>query len=101
MYGGRFCHTRVFLGPVEDGWKKMPAWLNVSVGHGAHGMVSAHPGPDAYRRWFLAPDINLRALPVKGKFLRTAFFLLDHIKVPLPALEVTGRGVVRGHWVYF
>ncbi len=78
-----------------------PAWLNVAVGHGAYGMLNGNDHPDAYRRWFLAPDLALARLPVKGRGWRTVLFLLDHIKVPLPALEVTGRGRVRGHWLYF
>lgn len=89
---------------------KLPKWLNLALGYGAEGMISAFPpeGPEAIgtqflrqRRFFLAPDIDLTRIPTKSKVLRTALFVLNSIKLPTPALEMNGSGGIQGHWLYF
>ncbi|MBK8581429.1 MAG: DUF2279 domain-containing protein [Flavobacteriales bacterium] len=87
--------------PNSFGWKGMPTWLNFAVGLGADGMLHADGDPGAYRQWYLAPDIAFSRIPTKSKFLRTAFFLLDALKMPAPTLELHGNGGLRGHWLYF
>lgn len=82
------------------GWRSMPTWLDLALGHGAYGMRSA-TGPGAYRRFFLSPDIALTRIRMDRKWLRSALFVLSHVKVPLPALELDGRGRWKGHWLYF
>jgi hypothetical protein len=78
-----------------------PSWLGLAVGYGAEGMVSAEPPPgDAeaaarYRQFYLSPDIDLTRLPVRSKVLRTALFVLNGIKFPLPGVEFTSTGDVR------
>jgi len=86
--------------------KSLPSWLNVAVGYGAEGLISAHPetqgpGDPAYRRLFLSPDIDLTRIRSRSKAVRTLLFLANSLKVPLPALEWRSDGVVRGHWLYF
>ncbi|HUC82621.1 MAG TPA: DUF2279 domain-containing protein [Flavisolibacter sp.] len=81
---------------------KLPAWLNVAAGYGAEGMwggfenkafdkngVKVFDRTDVSRRrqWYLAPDIDLTKIRTKSKALRTVFFALNSLKVPLPALE--------------
>jgi hypothetical protein len=86
-----------------------PQWLNLAVGYGATGMTTAFPvpridgspDPDRYRRFYLSPDIDLTRIPARSKALRTLFFVLNSIKLPAPALEITGRGELRGHWIQF
>ena len=68
---------------------------------GAEGMLGAEAGPDSYRQWYLAPDVSFSRIPVRGKALRTLFFLLDAVKLPAPAVEYRGQGVWRGHWLGF
>lgn len=83
---------------------RLPRWLNVAVGYGAEGMVSAHapPGGDGrYRQFYLSPDVDLTRIRTRSKFLRTTLFLLNGFKFPLPALELQEGGRLRGHWVYF
>lgn len=89
---------------------RMPPWLNLAVGHGASGMVTAAPPThdmpvymqlERHRRLFLSPDLDLARLPVRGKGWRTVLFVLNSIKVPLPALEYQGRGRWRAHALYF
>jgi hypothetical protein len=83
------------------GWRSMPCWLNLAVGMGAEGMLGAEAGPDSYRQWYLAPDVSFSRIPVRGKALRTLFFLLDAVKLPAPAVEYRGQGEWRGHWLGF
>lgn len=83
------------------GARSLPPWLNVAVGYGAENMVSARNSPGQYRQFFLAPDLSLERIPTKSKLLHTVLFVLDCVKVPLPALEYGSNGVLRGHWLYF
>lgn len=82
------------------GCEGLPSWLNLAMGYGAEGMLSAHD-PAARRQFYFAPDIALSRIPVKSKLWRTVFFVLDRVKVPLPTLEVREGGTVKGHWLYF
>lgn len=87
----------------------LPPWLSVAVGYGADGMLSAFPrgpGPDGFsdqrsRRFFLSPDIDLTRIKTGSKVLRTVFFVLNGIKVPLPAVEFRSNGPMRLHGLYF
>ncbi len=88
---------------------RLPAWLNVAVGLGATGMVTAGAplpgdplahGLHRHRRLFIAPDVDLTRIRTRSKVLRTALFVLNSIKVPAPALEY-GGGRLHGHWAYF
>lgn len=95
-----------------DGW---PAWLNVSAGYSADGMFGARSNiaRDANgtivfdrsdiprrRQWFLSPDINFSKIHTNSKGVKVLLFLLDAVKVPAPALELSG-GKLKGHWIYF
>ncbi|HRH38056.1 MAG TPA: DUF2279 domain-containing protein [Flavobacteriales bacterium] len=91
-----------------SGSKTVPAWLNIAVGYGAEGMVSADPresaavtGMQPYRQFYLSPDIDLTKLKCRSKLGRTLLFLLNNIKIPAPALEIRSTGRVVGHWLYF
>ncbi len=88
----------------------LPAWLNISVGYGAGGMLGGRSNVwsdeehiydyshvKRIRRFYLSPDIDLTRIPVKNKVLKTAFFLLSSIKIPAPALEWSnGKMIVQG-----
>lgn len=87
--------------PHAFGAKGIPAWLGVAVGYGGEGMLNADPRPGQYRQFYLSLDVDLERLPVKGKFWRTVLFTLNCVKVPMPALELDGRGRSRGHALYF
>ena len=88
---------------------KIPAWLNVAVGYGGENMLSAFPNPmgtrdgdqSHFRQFFLSPDIDLTRIKVRSKLLRTVLFVLNGIKVPLPALEIRSNGRVLAHGLYF
>ncbi|MDQ3291688.1 MAG: YfiM family protein [Bacteroidota bacterium] len=92
-----------FLAPTS----RYPKWLNVAVGYGTEEMVFNDPdtnkqaGFRAYRQFYLAPDINLTAIKTQNKFLKTAFFILDMVHLPLPALEFNGRQKFKFNPLYF
>jgi hypothetical protein len=86
---------------------KFPGWLSVSFGYSAKGMVYADPttnrqfGYTSYRQYFISPDINFRKLKVKNKVVRTVFYLIDLIHLPLPALEYNSKNHFVLHGLYF
>jgi hypothetical protein len=102
------------------GWDKWPAWLNLAAGYGADGMLwntyrdefgdirplylesKGNPNPPTYQRQFyLAPDIDLRKIPVKNKALKTVFKALNFIKFPMPTYEINAQGANQFHWLFF
>ncbi|MBK8612307.1 MAG: DUF2279 domain-containing protein [Flavobacteriales bacterium] len=97
------------VNPSSFAHRKGPwSWLNVAFGYGADGMVHATPTPEdlalygaPFRQYYLSLDIDLERIPTRSKALRTAFFLLNCIKVPSPTLEYQSNGQWVGHWLYF
>ncbi|MEI6947727.1 DUF2279 domain-containing protein [Paraflavisolibacter sp. H34] len=93
----------------------LPRWLNLAAGYGAENMFGGYQNraidkngtvifdrPDLrrYRQWYLAPDLDLTQIKTRSKVLKTAFFMLNCIKVPAPALEFS-KGKLRGRLVQF
>ncbi len=87
----------------------VPPWLNLAIGYGIDGLISAHPmepipgvfGYDRTRQFYVSPDIDLTRIKVGSRFLRTIFFILNGVKIPAPAIEFRSNGKVTGHWLYF
>lgn len=91
----------------------LPSWLNVAPGYGAYGMLSAQTNPyytsdgsviptiEKYRSYYLSLDIDLEKIKTDSKFLKSVFFFLNMIKVPLPTLEVNSLGKTKFHVFYF
>lgn len=108
-YNGMTIWLTALPGPLFR-TERIPSWLGVSFGAGGEGMLTASPPspgdapsawPQRYRRFFLAPDIDLTRIRTRSKVLRTAFTVLSIVKVPAPALEFRGNGRVVAHWFYF
>ena len=50
-----------------------------------------------YRQWYLAPDVDLTRIRTRSSFLRTVFSMINVIKFPAPALELSqGKLRLRG-----
>jgi hypothetical protein len=93
----------------------VPNWLNIAIGHGARSMLGGRENrwednsgaltdrSDIlrYRRFFLSLDVDLSRIPVRNRFLRSAMSVINIVKIPAPALEIDGRGRIRGHLLYF
>ncbi|MEQ1732180.1 MAG: DUF2279 domain-containing protein [Bacteroidia bacterium] len=80
----------------------LPAYLGVSVGYKATGMLGAHNN-DAFstqyyrtQRYYLSLDIDVSKLKTKHKWLNKTLNVISFIKIPLPALSIDNKGVWRG-----
>ncbi len=94
---------------------KLPAWLNISVGYGAEGMLGGFENRwidkdgnevtrydvQRLRQFYFAPDIDLTKIKTKSKFLRSAFFLVNMIKIPSPTISWDSKGTCRVYAFYF
>lgn len=107
--------------PGRAAW--LPRWLNLAVGMGADNLFAGRgyawqgnlncTGPDcdvyqldpaAYprtRQFYLSFDADLTRLGLRNRFLRLLAGALNIIKIPAPALELTDRGKLRFHPLYF
>lgn len=80
----------------------IPRWINISLGYSAEGMYGGRTNKwtnkegmvfdythiKRKRKFYLSPDIDLTRIPVKSRFLKSIFFVLNAIKIPAPALEL-------------
>lgn len=98
--------------PFNYSTKKHPlSWLAISIGHGinhqlygngdiyfeanSNGSASFIP----YRQLFLSLDIDFENIQTDKKWLKTAFRVLNFVKIPLPTLELS-QGQFKGHLIY-
>lgn len=92
-----------------------PRWLNIAVGYGAEGLLSARGNAwvndegktmnythiRRTRRVYLSPDIDFTKIPTRRKGIKVLLQVLNVIKVPAPALEVNGAGQLKLHALKF
>lgn len=90
-----------------DKFVRFPKWLNLAVGYGAEGMVYARDEQNIeaqigrpYRQYYLAVDIDLRAIRTRSKFLRGMIEVVSLVRLPAPALQFSEKGV-RAYAFYF
>lgn len=79
-----------------------PDWLNISIGHGVENIDEAawlpeRTGAQRATQLYLAPDLDLSGLPIKGKVWEIVSTVLSHVRIPLPALQITPR--VKWWWL--
>ncbi len=85
---------------------RFPQWLNLAVGYGATGMVygrdfqNQSAGYTSRRQLYISPDIDLSHVKSRSKAIRTALCIINLIKLPAPALEISS-GRCRWHWLMF
>lgn len=91
---------------------KFPKWLALSAGYSVeeklHGFdnIYVYDSFDqtiefkARRQFLLSLDIDLTRIPVKKPWLKTAFNVLNHLKIPFPTIEYSKSGF-RFHPIYF
>jgi hypothetical protein len=86
---------------------RYPKWLNLALGYGADNMVFGSPeanhqaGFHPYRQYYLALDFSFRHIKTRHKILKTAFWVLDMVHLPAPAVEYNRREGLRLHPIYF
>jgi hypothetical protein len=89
-----------------DKFMPFPKWLNIAVGYGADGMVSARDnqnreaGYNPIRQYYFALDFDLTAIRTRSKAVKTLIFLANMIRLPAPAIEFSPNGT-RFYSFYF
>ncbi len=85
---------------------KFPDWLQFSLGYSGDQMIYGNPqenlenGYISKRQWLLSLDMNLSKIEVEQKWLKIMFNIINRVKIPFPAVEWNGKGVVL-HPLYF
>ena len=114
-YNSQTYWASVNIASFLAGNSNFPKWLNIALGYGSDGMMGARSNSwkDAEgqlhdytniartRRFYLSPDVDLIRIKTKSKFLRSAFFILNIIKIPAPAIELNSSGKLTGHAIKF
>ena len=98
--------------------QKHVKWLGIALGYGAGGMfggfdnkwISINAANDTtfhnrndvvrYRRFLIAPDIDLEKIPVKKPGWKLVLGILNYFKFPSPALEFNTKGEIILHPIY-
>jgi uncharacterized protein YfiM (DUF2279 family) len=93
----------------------LPPWLNIAVGYGAKGLYGGFENfavdktgavvfdrrdVERLRQWYLSPDIDFTRIKTNNKGMRTALHIINMLKVPAPAMELTS-GRLKFRWFYF
>jgi len=114
-YNGQTFWWSLNLRSVFKHQEFLPKWLNVAGGYGAYGMLSAENNPriydrenntylppvERYRSYYVSLDIDFDQIPTRSKFLKSTFFFLNMLKVPLPTFEVNTLGERKFHPFFF
>jgi len=93
----------------------VPAWLNLAIGYSADGIFGGRTNQwtdkqgnsfnrndiPRVRRFYLSPDLDLTKIKTKRRFLRSAFFILNMVKIPAPAIEYNTKGKLKLHVLLF
>lgn len=89
---------------------KIPKWLNVALGYGAEGMISANgenftpiltPKQDKFRQFYLSLDVDLSKINTKSHFLKTIFSVFNMVKIPAPTVLYSPERGFKLHAFYF
>ena len=89
-----------------DKFMPFPKWLNLAVGYGANGMVSADDqqnralGYTPIRQYYLALDFDLTAIHTRSKAVKTLIFIANMVRLPAPAIEFSPHST-RFYAFYF
>ena len=107
-------HTYWLSGNLKSmtGSTSLPAWLCVSLGYSANGMLGEYDNPERYRgellpelkryrQWLLSLDVDFSKIPTRKKWLKTVFKTIHGIKVPFSALEYSNVHGLSFRPVYF
>lgn len=92
-----------------------PQWLNLALGYSGEGMIAARNSQiveiqnnnTTYylkakheRQFLFSIDIDFRKIPVKNKYLKNFFGVINILKIPAPAIEFNKYGN-KLHILYF
>ena len=112
-YNGQTFWFSLNLRSIFKNKEKLPAWLNIAPGYGAYGMLAGEVNPlyasdhtllppiERYRSYYIGLDIDFDKIKTNSKLLRSVFFFLNLIKLPLPAVEFNTLGEQKFHPFYY
>lgn len=89
-----------------DRFMGFPKWMNIAVGYGAEEMIYARDGQNVaaglnpFRQYYLALDFDVASIKTRSRVLKTIFYLVNTVRLPGPALEISSRGS-KFHPFYF
>ncbi len=92
-----------------------PPWLNLALGYGAETMLGGYENTWyddngnyinrkdilRQRKYFISADIDLTKIKTRNKVLKTAFSMMNVLKIPAPAIQFNSRGKMRFHPLYY
>jgi len=94
-----------------------PRFLNIAIGYGAQNLYGGYHNEwtdldgttrkldpviyPRYSQYLLSFDLDLRKIPVKNPYLKSALRILNIFKIPFPTLEVNSLGKMKGYWFYY
>lgn len=84
--------------------EKIPKFLNLALGYGAEGMLTATPKDvfdQRYRKFFISLDIDFQRIETKKLWLKALFSVINVLKLPFPTLELSTEKGVKAHLIYF
>ena len=94
----------ISFSPGQLGIINWPKWLMLSFGHSIDGRLKgnsdSYMGYESSRQFLFSLDIDLNHIPVKSKFLKSVFNVLNCIKVPFPSL-IYSKGEFNAIPIYF
>ena len=88
-----------------------PRWLNLAFGYSADGMLGGDNNPaeengvplpvfERVPQFYLSLDVDLTRIKTRSRALKILFRVLNCVKVPFPALEITRKGT-KMYGIYF
>ena len=94
------------------GSEKIPAWLNVSLGYSANGMLGEFVNPrwyrgqplphfERHRQYILSLDIDFTRVPTNKIWMQRLFRALNLVKVPFPGVEFNRIDGIRFRPLYY
>jgi len=94
---------------------RFPSWLNLALGYGAERMLGGYQNTwtDAsgsiysrndilrYKKFMISADVDLTKIKTKNKVLKTAFSMINVLKIPAPAISLNTNGKASFYGLYF
>ncbi|MDI1356391.1 MAG: DUF2279 domain-containing protein [bacterium] len=98
---------------IKKKGSRFPKWLNLAIGYSAYGMLGARYNNviaqdedgtvyamNRERRYYLSVDVDLTRIPCRSKALKALLSVVNILKFPAPALELSGTKF-RFYGIYY
>ena len=94
---------------------RFPSWLNLALGYGAERMLGGYQNTWTeasgsiysrndilrYKKFMISADVDLTKIKTKNKVLKTAFSMINVLKIPAPAISLNTNGKASFYGLYF